>query len=43
LDLLANGLTSKQVLKELPDLQEQDIRAVLQFASRRMNHSVLVG
>jgi uncharacterized protein (DUF433 family) len=33
LDLLANGLTTRQVLKELPDLDLKDIRAVLQFAS----------
>jgi uncharacterized protein (DUF433 family) len=43
LDLLAAGLSSKQVLEELPDLQEDDIRAVLQFASRRVDHPVLAG
>lgn len=29
LDLLASGLTQKQVLKEFPDLEEEDIEAAL--------------
>ena len=41
LDLLANGLTSMQVLEELPDLEAEDIRACLQYASRKLNHLVL--
>ncbi len=42
LDLLANGLTAQEVLKELPDLEAEDIRACLQYASRKLNHPVLV-
>jgi uncharacterized protein (DUF433 family) len=41
LDLLANGLTAQQVLEELPDLEMEDIRACLQYASRKLNHPVL--
>ena len=41
LDLLANGLTSEQVLAELPDLEPEDIRACLRFASQRMDHPVV--
>jgi uncharacterized protein (DUF433 family) len=41
LDLLANGLTPEQVLEELPDLELEDIRACLQFASRRLDHPVV--
>jgi len=41
LDLLANGLTPQQVLDELPDLQLEDIRACLRFASRRLDHPVV--
>ena len=41
LDLLANGLTPEQVLEELPELELEDIRASLQFASRRLNHPVV--
>lgn len=42
LDLLANGLTSSQVLDELPDLEPEDIQACLQYASRKLNHAVLI-
>jgi uncharacterized protein (DUF433 family) len=42
LDLLANGLTPEQVVEELPDLELADIRACLRFASRRVDHPVLV-
>ncbi len=41
LDLLANGLSSSQVLEELPDLQIEDILACLRFASRRLDHPVV--
>ena len=40
-DLLANGLTPEQVLEELPDLETEDIRACLRFASRRLDHPVV--
>jgi len=33
LDLLANGLTPKEVLSELPDLEPDDIKACLQYAA----------
>lgn len=36
LDLLAAGLTSAEVLEELPDLESDDIRAALQFASQQL-------
>ena len=42
LDLLAAGLSPQQVLQELPDLQADDIRACLAYASRHLNHPVLV-
>ena len=38
LDLLANGLTPEQVLEELPDLELEDIRACLSYASRQTSH-----
>lgn len=41
LDLLANGLSAEQVIEELPDLEPEDIRACLRFASRRLDHPVL--
>ena len=42
LDLLAHGLTTVQVLEELPDLAPEDIQACLRFASQRLNHPVVV-
>jgi uncharacterized protein (DUF433 family) len=42
LDLLAAGLTHQQIIEELPDLELDDVRAALVFASRRLNHSTLV-
>lgn len=42
LDLLANGLTTQQVLEELPDLEPEDIQACLRYASRKLNHPVLL-
>jgi uncharacterized protein (DUF433 family) len=41
LDLLANGLSSGEVLEELPDLEPDDINAALKFASRKLDHPVL--
>ena len=41
LDLLANGLTSQQIVEELPDLELADIEAALRFASRRIDHPIV--
>ncbi len=41
LDLLAAGLTQKEVLEELPDLEAEDVEAALRYASRRLDHPVL--
>ena len=37
LDLLASGLSTAEVLAELPDLNAADITACLRFASRRLD------
>jgi len=37
LDLLANGLTTEEIVEEMPDLEIEDIRASLRFASRRLD------
>jgi len=42
LDLLGNGLTPLQVIEELPDIELEDIQACHKYASRRLNHAVLV-
>jgi uncharacterized protein (DUF433 family) len=41
LDLLANGLSPEEILREMPDLELEDIRASLRFASRRLDHPIL--
>jgi uncharacterized protein (DUF433 family) len=41
LDLYASGLSSEQILEELPDLEKEDLQACLQYASRRISHPVL--
>lgn len=41
LDLLASGLTQAEVLAELPDLEKEDIEAVLRYASSRFDHPVI--
>lgn len=41
LDLLAAGLTTEEVLEELPDLEKADIQAALQYAARRLDHPLL--
>ena len=38
LDLLATGLSSEQVVEELPDLELEDVAACLRFASRCVDH-----
>lgn len=41
LDLLAAGLSSEQVLEEMPDLVMDDLKAALLYAARRLDHPVL--
>jgi len=41
LDLFAAGLTSEQILEEMPDLEPEDLRAALQYAARKLDHPVL--
>ena len=37
LGLLANGLSFKEILEEMPDLEAEDILACLQFAAHKMD------
>ena len=41
LELLAAGLSAAQILEEMPDLQSEDIQAVLQYAAKKLDHSIL--
>lgn len=42
LDLFAAGLSSEQILEEMPDLELEDLQAALQYASGKVNHAVLI-
>ena len=42
LDLFAAGLTAEDILEEMPDLEADDLKASLLYASRKLNHLVLV-
>lgn len=41
LDLLSNGLSYREILEELPDLEEADIRAAIVYARKRMDNTVI--
>ena len=41
LDLFASGLTSQQILEELPDLEAEDLQAALHYAARKIDYPVL--
>jgi uncharacterized protein (DUF433 family) len=41
LDLLAQGLSTEQILAEMPDLEAEDIAAALQYAARKLDHLIL--
>lgn len=41
LDLFAAGLTAEQILKEMPDLEMEDLHASLRYAARHLDHPVL--
>ena len=42
LDLFASGLSAGEILAEMPDLEEADLQAALQYASGRVNHAILI-
>lgn len=41
LDMLAGGASEAEILEDFPDLEAEDIRACLQYASAQVNHAVL--
>ena len=41
LDLYAAGLSSAEILEEMPDLETEDLQAALQYAARRLDHPIL--
>jgi len=41
LDLLASGADRKEILEDYPYLEDGDITAALEYASRSANHTVI--
>jgi uncharacterized protein (DUF433 family) len=41
LDLYAAGLTAQEILDEMPDLENDDLRAALTYAARRLDHPIV--
>ena len=42
LDLLAAGLSTQEILAEMPDLEAEDIEAAIRYARSRVDHPVIV-
>jgi len=42
LELFAAGLTAGEILDEMPDLEAEDLQAVLTYAAQKFDHPVLV-
>ncbi|MFB6357292.1 MAG: DUF433 domain-containing protein [bacterium] len=41
LDLYASGLSSEEILEEMPDLESDDLVACLKYASEKLDHPVI--
>lgn len=41
LDLFASGLSSEEILEEMPDLEPEDLTACLKYASEKLDHPVI--
>jgi uncharacterized protein (DUF433 family) len=41
-ELVANGMTAKEILKEYPRLKEEDVKAALLYASKLVENEVTV-
>jgi uncharacterized protein (DUF433 family) len=42
LEMLAAGVSEKDILEDFPYLEAEDIRACLEFAAAEMDHAILV-
>ncbi len=43
LDLYSAGMTSEEILADYPDLEQEDLMAVLIYADSELDHPVLAG
>jgi uncharacterized protein (DUF433 family) len=41
LELYSAGLTSEQIIEEMPDLEQEDLKAALIYASRKLDHPII--
>jgi len=41
LELFGSGLSKEQILDELPDLEMEDLNAVLHYAAQKLDHPIL--
>ena len=41
LEMLAAGVSEKQIIEDFPYLEAEDIRACLEFAAGEMDHAIL--
>lgn len=41
LNLLSSGLNFAQILEEMPDLEQEDLQACLEYAKKRIDHAVI--
>lgn len=42
INLVANGMTTSEILREYPDLESEDIQAVLHYVARLAEDSVFI-
>ncbi|OKH18220.1 DUF433 domain-containing protein [[Limnothrix rosea] IAM M-220] len=42
LDLFVAGLNAEEILEEIPDLEADDLKASLLYASQKLKHPILV-
>jgi len=42
IELIANGMTTKEILKEYPELKQEDIKAALLYASKLLEREISV-
>ena len=41
--MMAGGMTVDQILEDYSYLEREDMGAVLEFASRKLNHTIITG
>lgn len=41
LEMLADGATRREILKEFPYLEDEDIRAAIEFAARHSDYPII--